>query len=223
MSLNPQEMNPVHSVQREPSSMATGAIIKKRQAQGMRRPRRRVKLTEVGLVGITQTILGRGPEFGEPTSNAMQAALATVFGLSLTAVPHFASFESDEGWWDVMNTWLVERFGVALISCTAGEWEMPRILHLSQGLTVHDTPHVVVAFGGQLLHDPHPSGRGLSTVLSHELFVSIRPGGLSAGLGATTTDASRLAMVAQAQPLPEAAWRTTLAAAGRSGVPGVGS
>ena len=79
-----------------------------------------------------------------------------------------------------MNTWLVERFGVALISCTAGEWEMPRMLHLSQGLTVHDLPHVVVGFGGQLLHDPHPSGRGLSTVLSHELFVAIRPGGQSA-------------------------------------------
>jgi hypothetical protein len=44
----------------------------------------------------------------------------TVFGLPLTAVPHFAGMELEEGWWDVMNTWLVERYGLALISVRRG-------------------------------------------------------------------------------------------------------
>jgi hypothetical protein len=84
----PQGMNRVHSMQIGASPT---------RAQGMRRRRRRVKLADVGLVGITQTVPGRGPEFGEPTGNAMQAALATVFGLPLTAVPHFAGMDSDGG------------------------------------------------------------------------------------------------------------------------------
>jgi hypothetical protein len=177
----------------------------------MKKPRRRkrVTLADFGMVGITQTIMSRGPEFGEPTSNAMQAALATVLGLPLNAVPHFA----DEGWWDVLNTWLIERHGVTMISCTAGDWEVPRILHLSQGLTMRGTPHVVVGFGGQLLHDPHPSGVGLSTVLSHELFVSVQPGSLG-GWHSATTEAPPQTMIAQAQPIPEVALRTTLAASG---------
>jgi hypothetical protein len=50
-------------------------------------------------------------------------------------------------------------------------------------------------------------------VLAHELFVAIRPGGLSAAPDATTKGAP-LAMVGQARPMPEVALRTTLAAAG---------
>ena len=114
-------------------------------------PRRKIRLADLGLDGVTQTILGRGPEFGEPTSNGMQAALATVFGLPLDAVPHFPDTEPNAGWWDRMNAWLAEHYGVALVSCTAGAWEVPRVLHLTQGNTVRDVPHVVVAFGGQLL------------------------------------------------------------------------
>jgi hypothetical protein len=120
-------------------------------------PRRKIRLADLGLDGVTQTVLGRGPEFGEPTSNGMQAALATVFGLPLDAVPHFPDTEPSTGWWDRMNAWLAEHYGVVLVSCTAGTWEVPRVLHLTQGNTVRDVPHVVVSFGGQLLHDPHPS------------------------------------------------------------------
>ena len=141
-------------------------------------PRRKIRLADVGLDGVTQTILGRGPEFGEPTSNGMQAALATVFGLPLDAVPHFPDTEPNAGWWDRMNAWLAEHYGVVLVSCTAGTWEVPRVLHLTQGNTMRDVPHVVVAFGGQLLHDPHPSRAGLSTVLSHELFLAVHPSGV---------------------------------------------
>ena len=57
-------------------------------------PRRKIRLADLGLDGVTQTILGRGPELGEPTSNGMQAALATVFGPPLDAVPHFPDTKS---------------------------------------------------------------------------------------------------------------------------------
>ena len=73
------------------TSMMRRAAPKDGPAHMRPRRRRRVRLADLGLVGITQTILGRGPEFGEPMSNAMPAALATVLGLPLTAVPHFAS------------------------------------------------------------------------------------------------------------------------------------
>ena len=177
-------------------------------------PRRKIRLADLGLDGVTQTILGRGPEFGEPTSNGMQAALATVFGLPLDAVPHFPDTEPNAGWWDRMNAWLAEHYGVVLVSCTAGTWEVPRVLHLTQGNTVRDVPHVVVAFGGQLLHDPHPSRAGLSTVLSHELFLAVHPSGVDALRCVPVSDALEVGQSAYPLRIPELALRTTLAPSG---------
>ena len=177
-------------------------------------PRRKIRLADVGLDGVTQTILGRGPEFGEPTSNGMQAALATVFGLPLDAVPHFPDTEPNAGWWDRMNAWLAEHYGVVLVSCTAGTWEVPRVLHLTQGNTMRDVPHVVVAFGGQLLHDPHPSRAGLSTVLSHELFLAVHPSGVDTLRCVPVIDALEVGQSAYPPRIPELALRTALAPSG---------
>lgn len=131
-------------------------------------------LVRLGLVGVKQTILGRGPDFGEPPGNCMQAALATVLGRRLQDVPHFLE-HGDADWWEQMNDWLLEHHQVALIGLAVGDWHVPRVLHLMQGLTVRDTKHVVVGYAGEQVWDPHPSDDGLVRVDNLEVFVSQRP------------------------------------------------
>lgn len=102
----------------------------------------------------------------------MQAVLATVLRLPLEEVPHFLEASVGDDWWDQMNVWLMSLAGVALIGLTAGEWNVPAVLHLSQGLTVRGSEHVVVSFAGRTIWDPHPSRAGLTEVRHHELFVT---------------------------------------------------
>jgi hypothetical protein len=130
-------------------------------------------LTAHGLTGVTQTVIGRGPEHNEPCGNCLQAALATILGLPLDEVPHFLENGPAAGWWDRMNAWLIARFGVALLGLTSeGGWEVPPVLHLMQGRTIRDSEHVVVGFAGRMVWDPHPSRAGLVDVKHHEMFVS---------------------------------------------------
>lgn len=133
-------------------------------------------LETLGLTGVKQTILGRGPDFKEPAGNCMQAVLATVLGRSLETVPHFLEQWSDIEWWSQCNAWLIEHHAVALIHLNAGDWPVPPVLHLMVGKTVRGSDHVVVGFGGVCIFDPHPSDDGLVTIEAHELFVAQTPG-----------------------------------------------
>ena len=102
-----------------------------------------------------------------------------MLGVPLHAVPHFLANGPEPGWWDRMQAWLTEHHGFALMGWTAGGWDVPPVLHLTQGRTAGGAAHVVVAFGGRLLHDPHPSNAGLSEPLTHELFLIVRPRALA--------------------------------------------
>lgn len=124
--------------------------------------------------GVRQTIFGRGPEFNEEPGNCMQAAIATVLGQRLEAVPHFLAAWTDD-WWDRMNEWLLEHFQVALMGLQAGDWRVPRVIHLMQGRTVRGSAHVVVGYAGELLWDPHPSDVGLEKVETIEMFTAADP------------------------------------------------
>lgn len=126
------------------------------------------------LLGVRQTIYGRGPDFGEEPGNCMQAALATVLGQRLEAVPHFLA-RGDADWWDQMNNWLLLHFSCALMGLQAGDWQVPPVLHLMQGKTVRGSSHVVVGYAGELLWDPHQDETGLSEVQTIEMFTAIDP------------------------------------------------
>lgn len=131
-------------------------------------------LADLGLVGVKQTLFGRGPEHNEPAGNCMQAALATALGARLGDVPHFLH-EWPDDWWPRMNRWLLEHHGLQLVGVSAGTWTPPEAVHLAVGTTVRSSRHVVVAFAGRCIFDPHPSDAGLSEVDSYELFIAARP------------------------------------------------
>lgn len=132
-------------------------------------------LADLGLTGVKQTILGRGPDFNEPPGNCMQAVLATVLGAPLESVPHFLEQWSGIEWWAQCNAWLLDRHAVALIHLAAGDWPVPPVVHLMVGKTVRGSDHVVVGYGGVCIWDPHPSDAGLVTVEGLELFVAQSP------------------------------------------------
>lgn len=110
-----------------------------------------------------QTIMETTAERG----NCLQATLAAILSRPLDTVPHFvAIYPQGDDWWDRLCGWLYDegyllryppvdhRNGELLPLCGLGGWS-------ERGL-----PHIVVgdAATGQMVHDPHPSRAGLTSV-----------------------------------------------------------
>jgi hypothetical protein len=125
--------------------------------------------------GVTQTIL-HDPD-SDAVGNCMQAAIATLLGLNLDDVPHFA--EHDD--WDVrLREWSHQR---GLIWFTLGVMEVPDWAPcLLDGKSPRGIAHVVVVRGLTTVWDPHPSRDGLSTIRCAWLFA--RPEGVARHLTA---------------------------------------
>ena len=113
----------------------------------------------------------------ERVGNCLQATLAAILGRPLESVPHFVSiYPQGTDWWDRMCGWLYEdgyllryppvdpRNGELLPLCGIGGWS-------ERGF-----PHIVVgdAATGQMVHDPHPSRAGLTSV-DYTLLLYRRP------------------------------------------------
>lgn len=139
------------------------------------------------LKPITQTIVGRGPKFGESYGNCLQAALASVLDLQLEDVPHFVWLTRDEpaataAWHHAMNQWLAAHFGLNVVYFRAGDepgaWK-PTGYHLLSGTSPRGSMHETVGLDGELAHDPHPAGGGVSGEIWFGVFVTVDPARLS--------------------------------------------
>lgn len=127
------------------------------------------------MTPVKQTILGRGPDHGEPCGNCMQAAIATILDLPLEEVPHFLQSYEDI-WWANMQAWLATRGWqiVALPLDYLAPGIVPIGYHLMHGRTCRDSDHVVVAKDGVMVFDPHPSDAGLTEIKTYEVLVPVR-------------------------------------------------
>lgn len=114
------------------------------------------------------------PEVGDGAGNCLQACLASLLGLPLDAVPHFAAIKDGDGevegkrrWFLELERWLVGRgLGVAVwyFEDGRGDWyASPGTLFLGSGQSPRgDYAHVVVVDDRwRVVHDPHPSRAGL--------------------------------------------------------------
>lgn len=104
---------------------------------------------------ITQTIFDSSDG---PPGNCLQAAVATLLGLDLDEVPHFALY----GNWAHRLRLFAESRGYQLDVAPARDRESCR--GIAVGSTVRDTTHAVVFEDGRQVWDPHPSRAGLKTV-----------------------------------------------------------
>lgn len=118
--------------------------------------------------GLTQTIL-HDPDTAA-IGNCMQAAIATLLGLPLDDVPHFALHDD---WDDRFKTWCHER---GLIWCAFAVTDIPDWAPcLLTGKSPRGIAHVVVGRGLTTAWDPHPSRDGLTSIES--VWVLARPEG----------------------------------------------
>lgn len=109
---------------------------------------------------------------GDTKGNCLQAALASLLELPLTAVPHFAGTPTD--WYPSMVAWLAEREYSLVISAYHLH---DQALGLMAGPSPRsaDVNHVVVAMGADMVHDPHPSRAGLASAVEWWYLVPFDP------------------------------------------------
>lgn len=113
---------------------------------------------------VTQTILLGDPN-GRP-GNCLQAAVASLLGLELDAVPHFV--ESTGDWFEDMVTF-ARGHGYGITD--HGPDHEPPAFGLAFGFTNRsDERHAVVYRDGEMAWDPHPSRDGLTTVRTYVDF-----------------------------------------------------
>lgn len=115
-----------------------------------------------------QTIL-HDPDSGA-VGNCMQAAIATLLGLDMEEVPHFAALPDWDG---ALAAWCASRrlLWVSLSLMSLPD-DMPCIL---TGTSPRGIAHVVVGRGVDTIHDPHPSRAGLRVKKTAWVFAPYLP------------------------------------------------
>jgi hypothetical protein len=110
--------------------------------------------------------------FGFPGGNCFSACVASLLRIPLGDVPYFMDAED---WFDAFDKWLRQfrlyplRFekytppGYSIMSGTSPRAAKP------------DDLHSVVAFCGEVAHDPHPSRDGVLSLADHIVLVPVLP------------------------------------------------
>jgi len=107
------------------------------------------------------------------TGNCTEAALASIFEVSIADVPQFSEMTEGEGrWYLALEEWLYAR-GWELVRL---DYEFcPEGFYLASGQSQRGVAHMVVMKDGALAHDPHPSRTGIINVESVYLFLPMDP------------------------------------------------
>ncbi len=118
---------------------------------------------------ITQDRFSKVPT-PESRGNCHQAAVASLLGLALDAVPSF--HDCPEGFWASYYAF-VKSIGCCVIELPADR--VPNVLYLAYGLSLRGPRHSCVYKSGKLVWDPHPSRDGLVEVDWVNLIVPVDP------------------------------------------------
>ncbi len=112
-------------------------------------------------------------EFGEPLGNCWQACIASVLEIPLSEVP-----PPQEDWadtWNTVWTWLAARGIGIFVADLSEDYDWPAGIYIVTGKADRGFGHAVVYESGQLVHDPHPDGTGLTDPALIELFYLLNP------------------------------------------------
>jgi hypothetical protein len=126
---------------------------------------RKVVMMRTVMDDVPAGMASQAVNAGRAAGDCLRAAVATVLNLDPDDVPHFVQYvEHPEGtdshlWW-----WALVGF------CCAHGWrvdyagEAPSGWSLADGVSARGHQHVVVAYDGEIVHDPHPEGGGLASI-----------------------------------------------------------
>ncbi|MBO3760337.1 hypothetical protein [Ciceribacter sp. L1K22] len=105
--------------------------------------------------------------------NCVQASVASILDLPLSAVPHFLEAAPTPSEWELAFwDWCEER-GIGLIR-RSGEWIFDGY-YLASGPSPRGVNHMVVYRDGVLAHDPHPSRAGVLEVRQTWVLAPLDP------------------------------------------------
>jgi hypothetical protein len=112
------------------------------------------------MIPVDQALL-HDPDNGV-TGDCLRACFASIFELPSDEVPHFVA---EDDWPNGLDRFLQPR-GYSYISVNFSEWGKywPRnayVVWIGESPRSSDLKHAVVAYNGEIIHDPHPSRSGL--------------------------------------------------------------
>lgn len=102
--------------------------------------------------------------------NCLQACVASILGVSLSAVPNF--HDCPEGFWGGFYRFM-ESNGYIAFETTAN-FHGIEAYHIVNGRSPRGAGnHACVGFDGKIVHDPHPSRAGVTLIVDVFLLVAI--------------------------------------------------
>jgi hypothetical protein len=114
-------------------------------------------------------------EFGK-SGNCQSACLAMMLGCHLDEVPNFSALEGGNAEkFAAQGKWLNER-GLWLFNVAkwAGmPWPPPKGYYIAGGPSPRGLAHSVIYKDGELWHDPHPDGGGITEVTDVDLILPL--------------------------------------------------
>ena len=125
------------------------------------------------MIPVQQTIFGRGPDFGESVGNCFAACIASILEIPLDDVPNFCNSQE---WVADLRAWL-RPWGLYYLDVRIPKKDADLLdgYHVISGTSPRGCQHSVVGYHGKMVHDPHPSGDGVSGELLFGLLVLSRP------------------------------------------------
>ncbi len=122
------------------------------------------------MIPVTQT------KFGPEEGNCFSACVASILELGIEDVPHFCAY-SNKRWLREAEAWLRENYNLTLLSFasrgTSGVYCIPAIHHILSGQSVRGLCHSVVGFRGKVVHDPHPSRKGIVEIEEYGFLIPL--------------------------------------------------
>jgi len=111
-------------------------------------------------------------KFGDGEGNCFAACIASLLEIDIDSIPDFYQLYKNE-WWLKFIEW-IEPFGLTPIMLNddpTNKLPIHNCYYLVGGMSPRGIGHSVIYLNGNLVHDPHPNGEGLSEIWDTIIFV----------------------------------------------------
>jgi len=121
--------------------------------------------------------------FGSKRGNCLPACIASILEINPTTIPNFCEIVTkDQNWQELANDWL-KPFNMGMVTVDVSKVDLTKDPILPKEcycIATGPSPrgdffHSVVAKGGEIVHDPHPSRDGLPSITELSVFVVLDP------------------------------------------------
>lgn len=113
-------------------------------------------------------------KFGKENGNCFAACVASLFGRPIEDIPDFHEVRVQGNWWVAFENWL-ETYGLlpVMFDDPLPDGFPLDCYYIVGGISPRapDMLHACIGYGGEIIHDPHPDGRGLKVITDYTFFI----------------------------------------------------